>query len=200
MKVLFFFRPSESYHLSEQNLYKLEQESVFNTLDIIIAIALAFGLINGFFKGFISQLIGFFGFFIAIWLSFKFYQLVEVIIGNQNLVADGLVSIVALLLTFAIAFFSIKFASSLTQKTVQMIGLGFVNRLAGAALGLVLLLLLASSVLFYIDPILEFGFNDTKKESLLYPYLIDSAEYIKNTLYETKDIIREQQITSDNYL
>jgi len=30
----------------------------FNQLDILILIALAFGFINGFFKGFISQLIG----------------------------------------------------------------------------------------------------------------------------------------------
>lgn len=186
--------------LSQLNLNILEQDSVLNTLDIIIAIALGFGIINGFFKGFISQLIGFFGFFIAIWLSFKFYQFVEIIVGSQNVVADGLVSIVALILTFVIAYFSIRLASSLTQKTVQMMGLGFLNRLAGAGLGLILLLLLVSSTLFYIDPILEFGFNDTKKESLLYPYLIDSATYIKNTLYETKDILREQQVDSANYL
>lgn len=178
----------------------MEQESALNTLDIIIAIALGFGIINGFFKGFISQLIGFFGFFIAIWLSFKFYQFVEVIIGSQNVVADGLVSIVSLILTFVLAFFSIKLASSFTQKTVEMIGLGIVNRIAGAGLGLVLLLLLVSSVLFYVDPILEFGFHDTKEESLLYPYLIDSAEYMKNTLYETKTVLREQQVDSENYL
>ncbi|HEY4540503.1 MAG TPA: CvpA family protein [Faecalibacter sp.] len=170
----------------------METASTFNTLDIIIAIALAFGLINGFFKGFISQLIGLFGFFIAIWISFKFYQFVEIFIGAQNVVADGLVSIVSLVLTFAIAFFAIKFTSSLSQKLVEMMGLGIINRLAGAGLGLVILLLLASSVLFYIDPILEIGFKEVKDESQLYPYLIESADYIKNMLYESKDILREK--------
>lgn len=179
----------------------MDQASTFNNLDILIAIALAFGVINGLFKGFISQLIGLFGFFIAIWLSFKFYQFVSIFIGSQNIVADSLVSIVSLVLTFAIAFFSIKLLSSLTQKTVEMIGLGFVNRIAGAALGLVILLLLVSSVLFYIDPILEIGFKETKENSILYPYLIESAEYVKNMLYETKDVLREQnQIESVNYL
>lgn len=179
----------------------MDQASTFNNLDILIAIALAFGVINGLFKGFISQLIGLFGFFIAIWLSFKFYQFVSIFIGSQNIVADSLVSIVSLVLTFAIAFFSIKLLSSLTQKTVEMIGLGFVNRIAGAALGLVILLLLVSSVLFYIDPILEIGFKETKENSILYPYLIESAEYVKNMLYETKDVLREQnQIESENYL
>ncbi|RLZ11463.1 CvpA family protein [Faecalibacter macacae] len=179
----------------------MDQASTFNNLDILIAIALAFGVINGLFKGFISQLIGLLGFFIAIWLSFKFYQFVSIFIGSQNIVADSLVSIVSLVLTFAIAFFSIKLLSSLTQKTVEMIGLGFVNRIAGAALGLVILLLLVSSVLFYIDPILEIGFKETKENSILYPYLIESAEYVKNMLYETKDVLREQnQIESENYL
>lgn len=179
----------------------MDQASTFNSLDILIAIALAFGIINGLFKGFISQLIGLFGFFIAIWISFKFYQLVSIFVGSQNIVADGFVSIVSLILTFAIAFFSIKLLSSLTEKTVQMIGLGFVNRIAGAALGLIILLLLVSSVLFYIDPILEIGFKETKENSILYPYLIDSAEFVKNLLYETKDQIKEQdQIKSENYL
>jgi len=180
----------------------LEQLSTFNNLDIIIAIALAFGLINGFFKGFISQLIGLFGFFIAIWISLKFYQIVEVFIGEQNLVADSLVSIVSLVLTFAIAFFSIKLLSSLTQKLVQSIGLGFVNRLAGAGLGVIILLLIVSSFLFYVDPILEIGFKDTKDKSQLYPYLVEYAEIIKNTIYETKDSLREndQAIESQNLL
>ena len=179
----------------------MDQASTFNNLDILIAIALAFGIINGLFKGFISQLIGLFGFFIAIWLSFKFYQFVGVFIGSQNIVADGLVSIVSLVLTFAIAFFAIKFLSAITQKTVEMIGLGIINRIAGAALGLVILLLLVSSVLFYVDPILEIGFKETKDNSILYPYLIESAEFVKNMLYETKDVLREDtQIQAENYL
>ena len=82
-----------------------------------------------------------------------------------------------------------------------MIGLGIVNRIAGAGLGLIILLLLVSSILFYVDPILEFGFKETKDESLLYPYLIESADYIKNTLYETKDVLREENnIEAENYL
>lgn len=168
----------------------MEQASTFNNLDIIIGIAIAFGVINGFFKGFISQLIGLFGFFIAIWISLKFYQIVEVFIGAQNAVADGFVSILSLILTFAIAYFAIKFISKLAQKTIQYIGLGFVNRIAGAALGLVILLLLCSSILFYVDPILEIGFKETKDESILYPHLIESAEYIKNIFYETKENLR----------
>ena len=68
--------------------------SEFNQLDILILIALAVGVINGFFKGFISQLIGLIGFFIAIWLSFKFYQIIEVYVDSYNIVADGLTSIV----------------------------------------------------------------------------------------------------------
>ena len=131
----------------------------FNQLDILILIALAVGVINGFFKGFISQLIGLVGFFVAIWLSFKFYQIIEVYVDSYNIVADSLTSIVSLILTFAIAYFTIKLASSLTQKTVEAVGLGIVNRFGGAALGLVISLLLCSSILYYIDPILELGFK-----------------------------------------
>lgn len=178
----------------------MEQANTFNNLDIIIGIAVAFGVINGFFKGFISQLIGLLGFFIAIWISLKFYQIVEVFIGAQNAVADGFVSIISLILTFAIAYFAIKFISKMAQKTIQYIGLGIVNRIAGAALGLVILLLLCSSILFYVDPILEIGFKETKDESILYPHLIESAEYIKNIFYETKEHLRSDLTTDSEEL
>jgi membrane protein required for colicin V production len=163
----------------------------FNQLDVLILIALVFGFVNGFFKGFISQLIGVVGFFIAIWLSFKFYQMVEVFVNDYNIVADGLTSLVALVLTFGIAFFTIKIISSLTQKLVEAIGLGLVNRLGGAALGLVLYLMLCSSVLYYVNPILELGFKETKDESKILPLLTESAEFIKNSIFETNNNLRK---------
>ena len=164
----------------------------FNQLDILILIALAVGVINGFFKGFISQLIGLVGFFVAIWLSFKFYQIIEVYVDSYNIVADSLTSIVSLILTFAIAYFTIKLASSLTQKTVEAVGLGIVNRFGGAALGLVISLLLCSSILYYIDPILELGFKETKDKSQIFPILNESSQIIKNSIFETKDNLRNE--------
>ena len=166
--------------------------SDFNQLDIFILIALAVGVINGFFKGFISQLIGLVGFFIAIWLSFKFYQVIEVFVDSYNIVADSLTSIVSLVLTFAIAYFTIKLASSLTQKTVEAIGLGFFNRIGGGILGLIISVLLCSSILYYIDPILELGFKETKDESKILPVLTESADYIKNSIFETKNNLRDE--------
>ncbi|MEG0931499.1 MAG: CvpA family protein [Algoriella sp.] len=166
--------------------------SEFNQLDILILIALAVGVINGFFKGFISQLIGLIGFFIAIWLSFKFYQIIEVYVDSYNIVADGLTSIVSLILTFAIAYFTIKLASSLTQKTVEAVGLGILNRFSGAALGLVISLLLCSSILYYVDPILEIGFKETKDDSKILPVLNESSQIIKNSIFETKDNLRNE--------
>lgn len=166
--------------------------SEFNQLDILILIALAVGVINGFFKGFISQLIGLIGFFIAIWLSFKFYQIIEVYVDSYNIVADGLTSIVSLILTFAIAYFTIKLASSLTQKTVEAVGLGILNRFGGAALGLVISLLLCSSILYYVDPILEIGFKETKDDSKILPVLNESSQIIKNSIFETKDNLRNE--------
>lgn len=163
----------------------------FNQLDVLILIALVFGFVNGFFKGFISQLIGVLGFFIAIWLSFKFYQMVEVFVNDYNIVADGLTSLVALVLTFGIAFFTIKIISSLTQKLVEAIGLGLVNRLGGAALGLLLYLMLCSSILYYVNPILELGFKETKDESKILPLLTESAEFIKNSIFETNNNLRK---------
>ncbi|MDM1523095.1 CvpA family protein [Empedobacter stercoris] len=164
--------------------------SDFNQLDILILIALALGFINGFFKGFISQLIGLVGFFVAIWLSFKFYQIIEIYVDAYNIVADSLTSIVALIITFALAFFTIKLASSITQKTVEAIGLGIINRFGGAALGLIISLLLSASVLYYADPILELGFKETKDESQILPILNESSQIIKNSIFETKDNLR----------
>lgn len=124
--------------------------------------------------------------------SFKFYQFIEVFVNEQNIVADGLTSVVAVVITFAIAYFGIRIFSRMVQKSVEMAGLGFFNRLAGAGLGIVLFLLLSSTLLFYADPLMELGFKETKDSSQLLPYLSDSAEFVKNLLYETKNNLREQ--------
>jgi len=164
----------------------------FNQLDVIILITLAFGVINGFFKGFISQIIGIVGFFIAIWISFKFYSIVEEFIEKHNIVSASLTSIIALLLTFAIAFFTIKFVSSLTQKFISAIGLGFLNRIGGAIMGFILYTLISSSILYYIDPILELGFKNVKQESKVLPFLTKSSGMIKSLFFETKENVSKE--------
>lgn len=55
----------------------------FNQLDLVIALALVVGAINGFFRGFISQLIGLFGFFIAIWPVLNSINLLKYLLMNK---------------------------------------------------------------------------------------------------------------------
>ena len=169
----------------------------FNILDIIIGIALIYGAIRGFSRGFIAQLVGLIGIIVALFLSLKFYKLMEAFLLPLDWVSESFISIVSLIVTFGLIFLAINLASKIIQKSVETIGLGFVNRIAGAALGVILFVLISSTLLLIINPILDFMYPEIKENSLLIEPLTTASQEIKNLWTENKDQIRN--LRSESY-
>lgn len=106
-------------------------------------------------------------------------------------VSESFISIVSLIVTFGLIFLAINLASKIIQKSVETIGLGFVNRIAGAALGVILFVLICSTLLLIINPIMDFMYPEIKENSLLIEPLTTASQEIKNLWTENKDQIQK---------
>ncbi|MDK7375188.1 MULTISPECIES: CvpA family protein [Weeksella] len=158
-----------------------------NILDLLLGLFLVIGAIRGYSRGFIAQLVGFFGFFIALFISLKAYHGMEIFLQSVDWISESFISLLAILLTFALILLTIRIVSTLVQKSIQTIGLGFVNRLAGAVLGVVICLMISSSFMHIVSPIGSIFFPEIKKNSLLLEPLTQASEHIKILWSDHKD-------------
>lgn len=167
-------------------------------MDLVIGIALVFGAIRGFAKGFIAQLVGLLGIIVALFMSLKFYKLLEAILLPLEWVSETFISIVAVVVTFGLIYLSIHLVSRLIQRSIETVGLGFVNRIAGAFLGVVFYILLSSTLLLVIEPVLDFFYPEVKENSLLTEPLTTASREIKELWAENKEHLLNQKRNTES--
>lgn len=102
-----------------------------NLIDLIMALVLVAGLINGFRKGIFSQLGGIAGVLLGVWVAYKFGSKI-----GQWLNID-ISPILAYVLLFVGGMLAAWVVSGLLEGVLRGIGLNFINRLGGAVVSLV---------------------------------------------------------------
>ena len=116
-----------------------------NWVDVVIIIYLALSIISGFAQGLIRSLLSIIGLIVGILLASHFYkQLGDILtfISNRN-VADIVAFIVILLAVMGIA----ALIGLVLRSIIKAIMLGWVDKLGGAVLGLILGALSVSAIL-----------------------------------------------------
>ncbi len=143
------------------------------TIDIILLVVIAAGVLTGFSKGAIRQLASILGLIVGLFAAKTLYASVAEKISplvDGSMTTAHIISFAAIWIIVPLLFI---FVASLVTKAMEVIHLGWLNRLIGALLGGLKYLLLASIVLVlieYIDPDNTL-IDKTKKESsvLYYP-------------------------------
>jgi uncharacterized membrane protein required for colicin V production len=173
-----------------------------NTLDFIMLTLAAGGLIVGYWRGFIAQIVSLAGFFIAYIVAFQFYRdFAPVLQRTFALPASSsyqkyefAVNILHLdtyiynALAFALLFFGVKLALSVIGRLLHFIakvpGLNFVNRWSGALLGIAeaLLLIIISINVMTIIP--SDGVQKLLSGSVFAPYLINHLPSFAGKLHD----------------
>ena len=145
-------------------------------IDIIILILIGVGAIQGLMKGSIKVLASIVGFVAGLLLARALFGTV----AEQLAPALGTSITVAQILSFILIWVAVPIGCSLIAsvltKALAVVNLGWLNRLAGALLGAVKVMLLIGLgiyVLEYIDPKSEMISKTTKKSSLLYSPMKD---------------------------
>lgn len=161
-----------------------------NTVDIILLICFIPALIQGFRKGFISQIIAIISILMGAWLSFRFASEVSVWLAQYITGSEQILKITAFALILTAVIIGLTLLGKLLESTFELVMLGWLNKLLGAAFSLVkagLLIGLAIMVFCSLNNTFSLVSEEVLKESVLFPPLKDLAytvfPYLKELLF-----------------
>jgi len=145
-----------------------------NWLDIVLTLLLLGGIISGFKNGIIGEVATLAALILGIWGSVKFsWWTADILIGWG--VKSDYMHIISFIVTFVIIVVVIQVMAKFLNKLLDSLALGFVNRLAGMAVGIIKAALIISVVLVVIDSLDEKGQiikEPVREESLFYDPLV----------------------------
>ena len=149
-------------------------------IDVAYIILIAIACFKGLRKGFIVAVFSVLGFIIGIAAALKLSAVVAVKLAAHAGAAKWLPAVSFLLVFLAVAFI-VSLAGKIIQKTFETVMLGWLNRLAGVALYILLYSIIYSVFLFYAVQ-LHFINAETVSTSTVYPYLQPLAPKIINLI------------------
>jgi membrane protein required for colicin V production len=171
-----------------------------STLDIILAIFLFYFAFKGFTSGFIISIATLAGLVLGFYAASHFSEFTANWLQKDMGLKSGNIKLIAYIVTFVIVVVLIFLLGRFMTGVVKTAGLGIVNRLAGAVLGIAKGLLIASFLFLLftrIDPHESLFTAKNKKGSVLYkpvsavapaviPLLQQYTEKVQNLLKDDK--------------
>ena len=171
--------------------------STLESSSAIILILIGVGVIQGLMKGSMKELASVVGFVAGLLLARALFGTV----AEQLAPALGTSITIAQILSFILIWVAVPIGCSLVAsvltKALDVVNLGWLNRLAGAMLGAVKMMLLVGIgiyVLEYIDPKSEMVSKTTKKASVLYTPM---KELVDQCLPVVKDMTEDIKEVTD---
>lgn len=168
-----------------------------NYFDIILGGLILYGLIKGFFKGFIieaaSLLALVFGIIGALLFSASVSNLLKSYFTFEQLPPEGIVFV----LIFIAIIILINLLARFLTKVIKMASLGIVNRILGAFFGGTKFALVLSALLLTVDQFsFLFQYFDTSilEESQLYYPLKTYGKELFEWLLDRKDLLPQQLV------
>jgi membrane protein required for colicin V production len=152
-----------------------------NVLDIILGIPLIWAAYKGFTKGFVIEIASLAGLILGIYLASHFSWFTADFLHDVFGWNGRYVAFVSFIITFAVVLISIHLLGKVIEKVVEMVALGFFNRIAGAVFSILKTAFVLSVILFLITSI-DFGQRiitpKSKTESLLFKPVASVAPFI----------------------
>lgn len=164
-----------------------------NTLDIILAVLLIFGLVKGYFNGFILEVASLASLILGIYISMYFSHFVASLISNWVDLDSAVTQIIAFGGTFLAVVIGVNLAGKLFTKLAESISLGVLNKILGAVFGLLKIALIVSIVLIVFDGLNKndrFVEKAKLEESVLYEPVKGFGEYLFPKLIKVKESIK----------
>ena len=140
-------------------------------IDIIILLCLGWGAYKGFRKGFIIQSFVILALVLAIWSGFAFAGKLEPFMQKHFHISDLVCSIVSFIFIFVLVLILVYTSGYLISKVADAASLGMINRLSGAAFGILANALILSVFIILFDRVnnkKHFVEHETLKKTYLY--------------------------------
>ncbi len=120
-------------------------------VDLLFVIALAASIFKGYTNGFTGAVFSFLAVLLGVVLALKFSSSVAVWLGNSTGTKNAFLPFLAFMLVLLAVAVGVRMLSFLARKSIEMVMLGWLNRLGGIALYFFLYSVVLSIVLFYLS-------------------------------------------------
>lgn len=166
-----------------------------NYIDIIIAIPLIFAGFKGFTRGLVVELASLAGLILGIYAAYHFSAIAMPFVSKIVHADPAYQRMAAFALTFLVVLIAVHLIGKLIEKIVDLVALGFANKIAGLAFGVLKGALVISVVIFVITTFASTWIPKNKEtsESLLYspvaslaPFLIGNIKQFKPSVIDEK--------------
>ena len=142
-----------------------------NTIDIILAALLLFGLIKGFLDGFFVAITSLVALAIGLFGAIHFSYFMANFLKDHVEWTEKYIQIIAFVSTFAIIIILISFTGKFLTKIAEKASLGIMNKFFGAVFGFLKIGLILSVVLIVFDKLnkaMPFVEKELVEESILF--------------------------------
>ncbi len=139
-------------------------------IDIIFAILILIAIFKGYRKGLIIALFSIIAFIVGIAAALKLSAAVAAYLQNSINVSAKWLPFISFMLVFLVVAFLVNLGAKLIEKSFEMALLGWVNRIGGILLFIILYMIIYSVFLFYAEKIHLFD-GATLQSSRTFPYI-----------------------------
>lgn len=142
-----------------------------NYLDIVLAVLLAYGAIRGFLKGAILSIASLVAFVVGLYGSIHFSTYMADWLVNYVAWQPDNLELIAFVLTFIVIVIVIILIGKLLTKTAETLALGLLNKMLGAIVGLLKMILISGAILLVLSTtnhLLRIFSKDVIENSVLY--------------------------------
>ena len=136
-----------------QNYFAFLSFSNFSSLDLILGIVLAWGIIRGLRKGFIRELSSFLALILGVYGAIHFSYFLLDYLEEYLAWEENMLNIAALILTFIIIVILISLVGHIFTRIAKLLALNLLNRLLGAVFGFLKSAFLLGILLLFISAI-----------------------------------------------
>jgi membrane protein required for colicin V production len=162
-----------------------------NYLDIVIIIILVLSAFNGYRKGFVVGIASLAALILGIYVALFFSDVMVALLTDIFSFQSKYLPIFAFILTFIIVVVAVVYIGKTIEKLVDLLLLGFLNKLAGAALGILKGTLILSLVIWifnYFDSDQKIISQQSRSNSIFFEHVESIAPSLYNRLEFLHDI------------
>ena len=139
-------------------------------LDIIFAIVVIIAMIRGYQRGLIVGIFSFVALIVGLAAAIKLSTVVAGYIGKTVKISEQWLPLIAFALVFLVVVLLVHLVARIIEKSVQIVMLGWLNRLGGMVFYIALYVTIFSVVLFYMEH-MKLIRPATINQSLTYPFV-----------------------------
>tara|TARA_B100001059_G_scaffold73116_1_gene70444 strand:+ start:2250 stop:2759 length:510 start_codon:yes stop_codon:yes gene_type:complete len=152
-----------------------------NTIDIILAIALGFGFIKGFYKGFVVEVASLGALFLGLLGAVKFSVYIADLLNEFFDWSPVAVQTASYFIVFIIIVYGISVLAKAVTKIISKASLGLFNKFLGAFFGVLKWAILMSVALFFLEKLntwITIIDAEMMESSIFYEPITELGEYL----------------------